>query len=225
MFMLSEYVAYLESNMKHSYFSNPNSKYTKENFINSLVNFSASGHGSELGARPGSQIKSLFPEIAANKPVSVSYTHWFLFNYGYKYCPRCDAVARVTEFSYNNSTWCKLTSMCKSCDNERCAVYKHNNKDKAKAAYDIWYSNNKHIRAAASAKRRAAVKQAIPKWLTEEQIKQITEMYKTASKAGMQVDHIVPLQHKTVCGLHVPWNLQILSAIDNRHKNNKYNDW
>ena len=60
-----------------------------------------------------------------------------------------------------------------------------------------------------------------PRWADQEIIKLI---YHEARHRGMQVDHIVPLQGKEVCGLHVEYNLQLLPAKLNAAKRNKLYD-
>lgn len=76
--------------------------------------------------------------------------------------------------------------------------------------------------------RVAAKLNATPKWLTENQLAHIRAHYETAQiikrEFGelLEVDHIIPLRGKDVCGLHVPWNLQLMAKSANCQKSNKY---
>ncbi len=83
-----------------------------------------------------------------------------------------------------------------------------------------WNSENLFKRRAYESRRRAAKLNATPAWLTREHKKEMIEVYRKSEQLGLTVDHIVPLRGKTVCGLHVPWNLQLLTLSDNSRKNN-----
>jgi hypothetical protein len=103
---------------------------------------------------------------------------------------------------------------------------------KVKDYHNNWmkshYNANKAMYLAKDNKRRAKKLQATPLWLTKQHLAEIEEYYTLAkelawlSEEPLHVDHIVPLQGKNVCGLHVPWNLQILPASDNRSKGNAH---
>lgn len=90
-----------------------------------------------------------------------------------------------------------------------------------------WVQRNRGLARAAYARRRAAKLQATPPWTTPEMVARIAEVYKFARALELRdgiprhVDHIYPLQGTTCCGLHVPWNLQILAASANQRKSNK----
>lgn len=90
-----------------------------------------------------------------------------------------------------------------------------------------WTKNNPGKANAHTAKRYAAKTQACPRWLTKEQRKQIQEIYVLAqdlqwlSEEPLHVDHIEPLRGNISCGLHVPWNLQIIAASANLAKSNR----
>jgi hypothetical protein len=76
------------------------------------------------------------------------------------------------------------------------------------------------------ATRRFTKKQATPNWANLKNIKVVYEKAKwLEGLTGLKydVDHVIPLQSKDVCGLHVWENLQILEAGLNRSKSNKFN--
>lgn len=50
---------------------------------------------------------------------------------------------------------------------------------------------------------------------------QTLSIYKSAREQNMTVDHIIPIKGKGVCGLHVPWNLQLMTLHENSSKQNK----
>lgn len=63
---------------------------------------------------------------------------------------------------------------------------------------------------------------AQPAWLTVEHLREIRRIYRRAKKQkNLSVDHIVPLSNPLVCGLHVPWNLRVISKEENNAKGNK----
>ena len=78
--------------------------------------------------------------------------------------------------------------------------------------------------------RRRRFRQATPAWLTAEQKMEIRMKYRLAiemsRRTGVRyaVDHIVPLQGENVCGLHVPWNLDVVTQDENLKKSNKLVD-
>lgn len=99
--------------------------------------------------------------------------------------------------------------------------YRVKNKEKIAETYKKWAKENPTILRKNSARRRAAVRQALPPWLTKEHFDQIKAVYDEADRLTEEtgiihhVDHIVPLRGKIVSGLHVPWNLRAIPAEEN----------
>ena len=163
-----------------------------------------------------------------------------------KYCYKCKTTKELDLFGKNKSRKDGLSDECKDCKRQqdrdytarhrkearkRASDWYYSNKDKVKEKRSIYNSNwkrlNKDKNCAYSNRYRARKINATPSWLTEIQHSQIEAFYWLAKLQTeltddcFHVDHIVPLKGKTVCGLHVPWNLQVLAAKDNLSKSNK----
>lgn len=160
-----------------------------------------------------------------------------------KTCSKCKIEKSLDSFFKKNGTKSGLQSACKQCkkdweqtyyyengNNEKCRIHRENTKEYQKVIQKKWRENNKDIKNFHSATYKALKINATPKWLSDSQKEEIKAFYIEAKKLQLEtginyhVDHIHPLQGKNFCGLHVPWNLQILTETENLTKNNKLID-
>jgi hypothetical protein len=139
-----------------------------------------------------------------------------------------DGSCFVCREEHNRSETMKKHSRKKYKENiekeqERSRQYRKNNP---------WYSrrykqNNRDKVNANHARRKASKLQRTPAWADLEKIKSYYTLAKYFEFITLgikyHVDHIVPLQGKNVCGLHVPDNLQVLRFDHNCSKNNQWN--
>lgn len=98
-------------------------------------------------------------------------------------------------------------------------------RDKVKAQRKKWRENNRAYMCQYSNMRSKRVAQATPSWVNVESLLLKYKERETMSRlTGVthHVDHRVPIKGKNVCGLHVPWNLRVITAEHNLSKHNKW---
>lgn len=98
--------------------------------------------------------------------------------------------------------------------------WRDSHREERRAAWRLFNKTHPQYRAYMTAQRRAYKLQATPPWLTDDHRTQILEIYQSCPK-GFEVDHTIPLKGKSVSGLHVPWNLRVIPATENRKKSNR----
>lgn len=90
-----------------------------------------------------------------------------------------------------------------------------------------WKANNPDKVLADGAARKRRNRDATPAWLTSEDLIAIRRVYAEARQrtkdTGVKhsVDHIIPLRGDEVSGLHVPWNLRVVTHVENSAKHNQ----
>lgn len=101
--------------------------------------------------------------------------------------------------------------------------WRSRNKESQQKRTLLWAKENPSACALHSANRRASKKMAIPSWANSFFISEAYSIAKLRTEMlGIKyvVDHIVPLQSKMVCGLHVEHNLQVIPETINAAKSN-----
>lgn len=135
-----------------------------------------------------------------------------------------------------------LTGECLACRSARLVVWRKRNPAKVKQHNATQYKNHTqkikdHVRKweksnpvkilAHTRQQQTKRLMRYPKWLSTDDCWMIEQAYElAASRTKMfgfswHVDHIIPLQGKTVSGLHVPTNLQVIPGVENIRKGNR----
>ena len=154
----------------------------------------------------------------------------------FKVCSTCNETKTLSLFSLKRN---KPNARCKSCVSVYYKKYREANLEKDKKRHaEHWkvYKGTEAQKAANKKKcktyqeknlnkfrlyeatRRAKQKQATPTWAN---LNEISNLYLNCP-AGFDVDHIIPINSKYVCGLHVENNLQYLPSSENKSKSNKF---
>lgn len=155
-----------------------------------------------------------------------------------KQCTKCGEIKPFSEYHVAKRCSHGLHPRCKECmkaitrewnakNAERKRELERQRREANPSYFTEWRKKNLAYDSARASKRRASAIQRTPKWLNESELAAIESVYEQARIAtestGIQhhVDHIVPLRGRLVSGLHVPWNLQVLTAKENASKGNR----
>lgn len=111
---------------------------------------------------------------------------------------------------------------------ERNPDYAERNRARINAASRKYNAENRAKRADLRAKHRAIRLRAVPKWFSVDdalriaRTRRLAEFMTEITGTPWEVDHIIPLAGRNVCGLHVGSNVQAAPRSINRRKSNKF---
>jgi hypothetical protein len=158
-------------------------------------------------------------------------------------CSICTLEKKKEDFPKAKTCVSGYRSYCRICKNKQTSSYYYKDKERHRQSADKWAQENqdkvREIKAswkkrnpvytkADRAKRSAIKRSAEVLWDIEftnfvfEEAHHLRGLRDASSGFKWHVDHVIPLQGKLVCGLHVWNNFAVIPAIINMRKNNKY---
>ena len=154
-----------------------------------------------------------------------------------KTCTICKEEKPLSLFNKRGGKEVGYKSFCKQCQSIKDS--KRYNPQKRKELYLSNHENEKELRKkyyrnnltkyfVNKAKRRARLLNATPKWYDDFDSFVLSEMYSLCKlresllNIPFEIDHVIPLQGKNVCGLHWHKNWTVISKFENRSKGNKF---
>jgi hypothetical protein len=188
-------------------------------------------------------LKPILPLRRLNPATGVPFRRGDLRADGYKFKGYDAAISKKTGLLYETWLTPERLKQVKNQAKDYQAKYRKEHPEKVRNCGIKYYKANvakvaarqaKYAKAnsgefnARNARRRAAKLLRTPPWLTKEQRAEIEAVYVLCAErtrvTGIPhaVDHILPLQGRTVSGLHIAANLQIILASENCSKNNRY---
>jgi hypothetical protein len=154
-----------------------------------------------------------------------------------KTCTICKEEKALSLFNKRGGREPGYRSFCKQCQSKKDAVRYNpqkrkdrymSNHEEEKQKRKEYYKSNVDKYYVNKARRRASLLQATPKWYDSfddfvlSEAHSLCKLREETTGIKWEVDHVVPLQGKTVCGLHWHQNWSVIPMFDNRSKGNQH---
>lgn len=168
-------------------------------------------------------------DCGVEKALDQFYANKSMFSGCVNTCVACEVERAVDWKNKNLEKAREYVRKCNKAHPQRTRAaskkYKKAHPEKVRATAAVWSKAHPAQNNARNSRHRAKKFQATPVWANQFFIDEIYDLAQLRTQAtGFQwdVDHIVPLNHKKVCGLHVEFNLRVIPAVVNQKKGNRH---